>query len=211
MHWDYPTRRSTNRSTLKAKRPIILLQCVTSVGVQLLRGPLPGIARIRSLGSPFSLLLSGLSAFPSRLRLPGGWCGPAPSITSQTILTVHGAEDGRLGPALACTDRTSWLRRSPHSLVSGGSPRLPSRACRESNDRLRTRGQAADASGSSGAPSSRSPQRRADRCSCRSAHGRPREPYLPSELTSAQLTSIASGPGLTHHATGDQSPPNQRP
>jgi len=78
-------------------------------------------------------------------------------------------------------------------------------------DRLRTRGQAADASGSSGAPSSWSPQCRADRCSCWSAHGRPRELYLPGELASAQVTSIASGQGLTHHAAGDQGPPDHRP
>ena len=46
----------------------------------------------------------GLSAFPSRLRLPGGWCGPAPSITSQTMLKLRGADDGRPGPkAPACT------------------------------------------------------------------------------------------------------------
>ena len=95
--------------------------------------PFAGIARIRSLGSPFSLLLSGLSAFPSRLRLPGGWCGPAPSITSQTMVRLHGAEDGRLGPkAPACTGRTSWLRRTQHRpVISGASPQLRYRAGRE--------------------------------------------------------------------------------
>ena len=37
--------------------------------------------------------------------------------------------DGRPGPkAPACTGRTSWLLRTPHSPVSGGSPRLPYRA-----------------------------------------------------------------------------------
>ena len=44
--------------------------------------------------------------------LPGIPFGPAPSITSQTIFTLHGAHDGRLGPkAPACTGQTSWLRR----------------------------------------------------------------------------------------------------
>ena len=44
--------------------------------------------------------------------LPGPPFGPAPSITSQTIFTLHGANDGRLGPkAPACTGQTSWLRR----------------------------------------------------------------------------------------------------
>ena len=82
--------------------------------------PFTGIARIRSLGSPFSLLLSGLSAFPSPLRLPGGWCGPAPSITSQMMVRLPGAGDGRPGPkAPARTGRTSWLRRTAHSPVSG--------------------------------------------------------------------------------------------
>ena len=48
------------------------------------------------------------------------------------MVRLHGAGDGRLGPkALACTGRTSWLRRTPHSPVSGGSPQLPYRACRE--------------------------------------------------------------------------------
>jgi hypothetical protein len=44
------------------------------------------------------------------------------------MVRLHGAGDGRLEPkALTCTDRTSWLRRTPHSPVSGGSPRLPFR------------------------------------------------------------------------------------
>jgi len=51
------------------------------------------------------------------------------------------------------------------------------------NDLLRIRGQAADASGASGAASSRNSQRHAGRCSCRSAHGCPQELYLPGELT----------------------------
>ena len=39
--------------------------------------------------------------------LPGTPFGPAPSITSQTIFTLHGANDGRLGPkAPACTGQT---------------------------------------------------------------------------------------------------------
>ncbi len=80
--------------------------------------------------------------------LPGTPFGLAPSITSQTIFTLHGAHDGRLGPkAPACTGQTSWLRRklrqrsgpvpgarygvpgrqpqtrpAPHSPASGGSP-----------------------------------------------------------------------------------------
>ena len=80
--------------------------------------------------------------------LPGTPFGPAPSITSQTIFTLHGANDGRLGPkAPACTGQTSWLRRklrqrsgpvpgarygvpgrqpqtrpAPHSPASGGKP-----------------------------------------------------------------------------------------
>jgi hypothetical protein len=62
--------------------------------------PFAGIARIRSLGvavqplsCPRPLSLS------SRPRVsPGTPFGPAPSITSQTIFTVHGADDRRLGP-----------------------------------------------------------------------------------------------------------------
>ncbi len=80
--------------------------------------------------------------------LPGTPFGLAPSFTSQTIFTLHGAHDGRLGPkAPACTGQTSWLRRklrqrsgpvpgarygvpgrqpqtrpAPHSPASGGSP-----------------------------------------------------------------------------------------
>ena len=65
-----------------------------------LRGwsPFAGIARIRSLGvagqplsCPRPLSLS------SRLRVPRRSFGPAPSITSQTIFTLHGADDRRLG------------------------------------------------------------------------------------------------------------------
>ena len=42
------------------------------------------------------------------------------------MIRLHGAGDGRLEPeAPACTGRTSWLRRTPPSPVSGGSPRLP--------------------------------------------------------------------------------------
>jgi hypothetical protein len=71
--------------------------------------------------------LSGLSAFPSRLRLPGGWCGPAPSITSQTTVRLHGAQDGSLGPkAPACAGRTSCLRRKPRQR-SGPVPGAPVR------------------------------------------------------------------------------------
>jgi len=62
--------------------------------------PFAGIARIRSLGvavqplsCPRPLSLS------SRHRVsPGTPFGPAPSITSQTMFTLHGAKDGRLGP-----------------------------------------------------------------------------------------------------------------
>ena len=44
--------------------------------------------------------------------LPGTPLGPAPSITSQTVFTLHGVHDGRPGPkAPACTGQTSWLRR----------------------------------------------------------------------------------------------------
>src|SRR5208282_159763 len=59
--------------------------------------------------------------------LPGTPFGPAPSITSQTIFTLHGADDGRLGPkAPARTGRTSCLRRTLRQR-SGPVP-----ACRES-------------------------------------------------------------------------------
>ena len=65
-----------------------------------------GVA-VQPLSCPRPLSLS------SRLRVcPGTPFGPAPSITSQTIFTLHGANDGRLGPkAPACTGQTSWLRR----------------------------------------------------------------------------------------------------
>jgi len=62
--------------------------------------------------------------------LPGGWCGPAPSITSQTILTLHGAEDGRLaraespgmdGPDVQAPANSaqSGQRRKPAAAVPG--------------------------------------------------------------------------------------------
>ena len=83
----------------------------TACGVVSLRRQCPDqVPGGRRSASP----LSSLSAFPSRLRLPGGWCGPAPSITSQTIVRLHGTEDGHPGPkAPACTGRTSYLRRKP--------------------------------------------------------------------------------------------------
>ena len=49
-------------------------------------------------------------------------------------------------------------------------------------------------------------QRRAGRCSCRSADGRPGHPICPVNLPSAQLTGIVPGQGLTRRATGDQGP-----
>ena len=81
--------------------------------------------------------LSALSAFPSRLRLPGGWCGPAPSITSQTMVRLHGAKDGRLGPkAPACTgpnvmspaqatQRSGPVPGAPCTAFLAASPRPP--------------------------------------------------------------------------------------
>jgi hypothetical protein len=85
-----------------------LLDTSVRAGKKRLRGSLPSPALPGSgpWGRRSASQLSGLSAFPSRLRLPGGWCGPAPSITSQTTVRLHGVEDGRLGPkALACTGR----------------------------------------------------------------------------------------------------------
>jgi hypothetical protein len=77
------------------------------------RSPFAGIARIRSLGvavQPRSCPAS--QPFLPAAGLPGTPFGPAPSITSQTMFTLHGASDGHLGPkALACPGPTSWLRR----------------------------------------------------------------------------------------------------
>jgi hypothetical protein len=61
---------------------------------------------------PASELSPASQPFLPAPGLPGTPFGPAPSITSQTIFTLHGAGDGHLGPkALACTGRTSWLWR----------------------------------------------------------------------------------------------------
>jgi hypothetical protein len=65
-----------------------------------LRGgfPFAVIARIKSLGSPFSLrAVPGLSALPPGSGSPRRSFGPAPSITSQTIFTLHDSGDGPLG------------------------------------------------------------------------------------------------------------------
>jgi len=76
--------------------------------------PFAGIARIRSLGvavQPVSCPAS--QPFLPDPGLPGTPFGPAPSITSQTKLRLHGTDDGRLGTkAPTCTGQTTWLRRS---------------------------------------------------------------------------------------------------
>ena len=75
--------------------------------------PFAGIARIRSLGVAVQPLSCPASQpFLPAPGLPGIPFGPAPSITSQTILTLHGADDGCLGTkAPACIGQRSWLRR----------------------------------------------------------------------------------------------------
>ena len=62
--------------------------------------PFAGIARIRSSGGRRSAseLSPASQPFLPAPGLPGRSFGPAPSITSQTIFTLHGADDGRLGP-----------------------------------------------------------------------------------------------------------------
>jgi len=106
------------------------------------------------------------------------------------------------GPVAGHAGFATPLRRSP-----GGALPVRGAAGDRVANRLRIRGRAADASGAPGAASSRSPQRRAGRCSCRSAHGCPRELCLVN-LLSAQLTGIVSGQDLTHHATCDQGHPS---
>ena len=49
-------------------------------------------------GSLANCQLAGLSAFPPGSGSPRHSFGPAPSVTSQTIFTLHGANDRRLGP-----------------------------------------------------------------------------------------------------------------